>query len=509
MRKYLLLFFLLPLITIGSFAQEKLFNEAISRGLTANGFYCVENPKNKNVTLEEMRDYAKSRGYIIGKATEKQIIRCGDSKYLIDKMEIIDPKDYSTYVFHSLAGSDFDFNRLKGKGAFFVPEEEKVYEKTQLSFISVLSGTRTKFNRYDNALWTGNVSSGLLDGNGTGFVARQGGIYIKFEGTFSKGFPTTVINAQYVSKNDMSKAFVDNKEIKTTHYDAVSQRSFAQNVETTDEILKQALNLRMEVLYEEDVSKLEAIYNKAKTISISNYENVPIDLFVVEFITLYQTAKYDPKGALPKAWELNDVFYVTDALKMKIRDQYYGYSAWSLLTMFYDWLDKAENNDRKLLSTGIDKARKGKTDSKYGFKNFFSQAEDRLTKKKADFEDKISKDIAIYNKMVDKEREKRRQIEEELSKQINWEKSKYPSGELTSSLLSSHWWYDEPGEIRFKAGTDVVNYNAYYYDRNGTDLESFQIIYASDNIKASMGDDYYKSFKNMKEMVEAISKAVR
>lgn len=503
------LFLLLLMVCIGSIAQEKLFNEAISRGLTSNGCYRVENTKKKDVTLEEMMRYAKSKGYIIGKATEKSYVRFGDSKLLVETMEFIDTNNYSTYVFHSLANKGFDFNSLKGKGAFYVPEKEKVYEKSQVSFISVLSGTRTKFNRYDDALWTGNVSSGLLDGTGVGFVEMPGGKYTKFEGTFSKGFPVTDINVKYVTKKDMKNAFIKAEEIKTSQYSAVSQRALAQNVGTTDAQLKQALNLRMEGLYKEDVAKIEAIYNKTRSISLSNYSNFTQDEFVVEFITLYQTANYDPDKVLLKAMELNDVFYVIDALKMKIRDKYYGYSAWSLLTLFYDWLDKAEKNDRQLISTGLEKARDGMANSKYGFKSFFSQAADQLNKKSTEFENKISRDIDEYNRLVAKEKEDRKQRDEKLSKQINWEKSKDPSGKLTSGLLDAYWYYKEDGEIRFKAGNDYVYYNVDYYDRNGNDLVGFHIKSSSDKIRRNMGDKYYHYHKTRKELIEAVLSAVQ
>ena len=215
MKKGFLFLFLL-LNSVGGFAQEKLFNEAIKRGPTSNGTYCVENTKKKDVTLDEMKEYAKSKGYIIGRASDESRIRFGASKYIVDKMEFIDPKNYTNYVFHALSGSNFDFNRLKEKGDFYIPESEKVYEKKN-SIISVWSGNRTNYSRCKNALWTGNVYNGLLDGNGVGFVAVPGGKYIKFEGTFLKGFPKSDINVNYVIKTDLNnKAFVDNSEIQST-----------------------------------------------------------------------------------------------------------------------------------------------------------------------------------------------------------------------------------------------------------------------------------------------------
>ena len=508
MRRIVLLLPLLLTCFVG-LAQEKLFNEAINRGLTSNGCYCVENAKMKNVTLDEMMSYAKSKGYIIGKTTQKSHVRFGDSKLLVEKMEFIDSKNYPTYVFHALADKGFDFNRLKAKGAFYEPQEDKVYEKTQVAGVSALSGKRTRFIRHEQALWTGSVSSGLIEGTGIGFVAMPNGMYTRFEGTFAKGFPASEIKVKFVTKTDMNNAAVKDDELKTSRYPAISRRAFAQIVGTTDAKLKQALNLRLEGLYKEDIAKLETIYNKAKTITVSNYSNATQDDFVVEFITLYQKAKYDPNGALPKAMELNDVFYVIDALKMKFLDHYYGYSLWSLLTMFYDWLDDAEKSHRELLSTGLEKARNGKTNSKYGFKNFFSQAADQLSRKKTQFENKISSDIAEYNRMVASEKEDRRKTQEKLSKEIDWERSKDPSGKLTSGLFDAYWYYEKNGNIYFKAGSNNVEYNVHYYDRKGERFVGFYIVYCSDKIRRNLGDKSYSYFKTKKEMIDAILKAAQ
>ena len=75
----------------------------------------------------------------------------------------------------------------------YLPTQEKIYKESAIPFVSVLSGTRTNFNRYDNAMWSGNVSNGLIDGKGVGFIIMPKGKYIKFEGTFSQGFPTSEV----------------------------------------------------------------------------------------------------------------------------------------------------------------------------------------------------------------------------------------------------------------------------------------------------------------------------
>jgi hypothetical protein len=506
MKKGFLFLFLL-LNSVGGFAQEKLFNEAIKRGITSNGAYCVENTKKKDVTLDEMKEYAISKGYIIGRASDEDRIRFGASKYIVDKMEFIDPKNYSNYVFHALSQSGFDFNRLKEKGDFYIPESEKVYEKKN-SIISVWSGNRTNYKRCRNALWTGNVFNGLLDGNGVGFAAMPGGKYIKFEGTFLRGFPKSDINVKYVFKTDLKKsAFVDNNEIKSDKYPAFSRLSLAQNAETKDAELKKALEYAQEDIYKQDVAKIEEIYQNTKSVSISNYEKINQDHFVVDFITLYQTSNYDPSSVLPKVRELNDVFYVIDALKMQFAEHYYGYSLWSLLSLNYDWYNDKVKNHRDLLENGLNKAVDGKN-SKYGFSNFFSQAADQLRKKQNELEDFLEKDYAEYKRKFEAKVADRKQTEEKYTQEIDWDSSKGPSGDLTSGLFDSYWYYENRGEIKFKGNIFKVQYNAFYNDRAGNEFSHFGIISAPDRIRQNMGSRYYHDFRNFKDMVSEIVKAM-
>lgn len=505
MRKIILLLFL-SLVNSASFAQEKLFKEALEKGLKY-GTYVIENTKKKDISKSDVMNYAKTQGFIVGRISEVRKIRFGDVSLIVDKMEFIDPKYYPAYVFYSIAGSGVDFNSLKGKGSFYLPTQEKIYKESAIPFVSVLSGTRTNFNRYDNAMWSGNVSNGLIDGKGVGFIIMPKGKYIKFEGTFSQGFPTSEVIVKSVTKNDMNNAVVSEKEVQSSKYQAASRKSFAQNAETKDSELGEAIKQREKDMYKGDVAKLEEIYNKVKPITMTNYEKIPMDNFVSEFISLYQLSKYDPQNALPKAWEINDVYYVVEALKMQIRDRYYGYSAWSLLTLFYDWLDKYEKKDRELLANGLEKAQKGKN-SKYGFSNFFSQAASLLSKKKADFENKISKDAAEYNSLVSKEKASRNKMEEELSKQIDTDRCKDPYGKLTSGLFDTYWYYPNEGEIRFKAGNEYVKYNVLYRDSKGEDLEGFSITYSTDKIRKRMGNNYYKHFQSRGALIGAILEAV-
>ena len=506
MKKLLLLItMLLPILSVGSHAQEKLFNEAIKNGITSKGCYYFQNTKHKGFQYYDVQGYASANGYIILGCTEETRVRFGNRVNLIDEVEFIDAKNYPYYVYSALSGSNADVERAQQSGIVFLTKSEKVYREVNV-FVSVYDGVKTVFEHFD-ALWTGNVSNGYIDGPGVGFMTMPGGIYLRLEGTFSKGFPVSEVDVKYVTKTDMKNAAVKRDEIQSKKYEEIPIETFFSNLETSDPVLKKAVQMRTEEMYRNEVARVEAVYNKVKTLNMSNYRDFELDYSVLTFIKLYQSLNYDPSNVLPKAMEIKDLYYVVEALKMEIKSHYYGYSLWSLLTMFYDWLDKEEEQDRLLLDTGLEKARLGQESSKYGFAGFFSQAADVLYQKKQDFESKISSDMAEYSRMAKNEKAERAAREAELSKEIDGERSKDPSGELTSGLFDAYWYFENEGEIIFKSGSNYVKYNAFYYDRNGQDFSHFEITNASRSIENAMGSDRHKLFKTMSEMVNAILKA--
>ena len=499
---------LMTFLSVGGFAQEKLFNEAIKKGVRSNGAYCVENPKSKNVTVGEMCNYIESKGYIIGKVSNKKIIRFGDSKYLLDKVDFVTRENYATYIFHSLADAGFDFTRLKAKGTLYLTRKEDVYKKGKVPGVKTYAGKQTVYDSYANALWTGSTDDGFIDGTGVGFVAK-GSYFMRFEGTFSKGFPSSEIKIRYVSKKDMTSAYVKADEIKSNQYPSVSRMELLPGFTKTDATLKRALMLRTAEFYKVDVVKLNEVYGKLKSVSTTNCGKMTQDNLVYDFIALNEASNYDPQGMKDKVCEMRDVYKVMDALNMKFRDRYYGFSLWSIITMYYEWLGDEVQKDRDLLKTGINLSANLKGKSKYGFGSFMTQAEKELKKKLQQFDTRIENDKAHFDEMRSREMARRDKVDQELSKQVDWDRSKTPSGKLDSGLFDTYWYYENEGEIKFKHGSNVVVYNAYYNDRKGERFSHIGIVYASDDIKRGMGDAYYTHFKNRKEMVDAILKVLR
>ena len=492
----------LPIWCCSSFAQEKLFEDAIKSGLTSKGCYHAKNSKKKFIDAGQINAYASSKGYIMLRLTEMRHVRFGNATFIVDEFEFIEPNNYQNFVFRALAGEGFDFNRIKGSGKLFIDGTNKVYENNLHELLFYYYGDNTQLTPYD-AMWTGNIIDGCIDGPGTGCFTMPNGLYLKLEGTFSYGFPTSDIHINYVTKNYMRNPVVSQEEIKQGGYGIVSHQIYINNLETTDPILKKALLLRAEKMYSDDVKSLESHYDEIKSLSVSNYESITLDNFAADFAEFYQKTNYDPQNKLPKAFMMMDAYTVVTALKMPIREHYYGYTLWSILTMFYDWLGSAVDNDRGIINTGMQKARSRKNEDSV-LKPFFTQAYDLLVNKSDTFENKVESDRLEYNRMVDREKAERRTRDEQLSKEIDWGRSKEPSGEISKGLFDTYASNRNPGEIRFKSGSDYVEYNAFY---NGKKLIFYKIVYASTNISNRMGSEKYKEYKSLGELVEAVLKA--
>ena len=511
MRKYLLVsFLLLPLL--GCYAQgklEKLFDEAIKNGLNSNSVYHIDNSKKKDVDLSEMASFVESKGYIVLDGKSMSVHRFGDVSIILSYLDFIDSKHYDEYAYKAITGDDF--KNLKSKGSFFLPEKEKVYEKTSISFVSVYAGTVNRLKRYDNVLWTGSVSNGLLEGKGSGFVILNMGQYMSFYGTFEHGLPTSDFQVNNVSKkiNKKSKEslIISNSDIKNVSYPGATVQICAQNMDTSDSQLKGILKQRIVSLYDESAQKLEAAYQKSKSLSISNYTSFSPDAAVGEFVAIYDEVKHDPKNLLPKAHEVLDAYKMIPALNLKIRESYYGVNLWSILTMNYEWFNKFVDADREVLNTGLDIAKKRKDNSNFGFKNFFNECYTRLDKKYTEFNAKVDADYKEYSRKHSSIAAEHAEAHERMSHEIDWDHSTEPSGELVSLgfIFTSGYTYEDDGEIRTKTGGEYCKYNVVFdSDKN---FDHYVVHYSSKKISNYLNGK--STFKSRGELVEYITNAIR
>ena len=488
-------------MAVGCYAQkENLYNEAYRRGRQINGAYLINNTDKKKVTVEEMALYLSNKGYIVCNYNTQYIKKFLSVKEIVYQMEFMTKQDYLDYVFYFMSDGSVNCNDLRN-GTFFQPHDEKQYEKH--GFIEVLSSVKTVFWRKDNVKWTGSLSNGLLHGSGKAFWVAGTNEYHYIEGTFEYGFPTEIKTSTYIPQGEM--AVLKQERIKKFKIRAVTKETIAKNANTSDSKMKQAVNLLMGGSYDSDVALLETAYKNAKRLSSSNYSNFKPDPIVAKFVHNYGLTNNDPKKCLPKAKAIKDAYYVCAALQYPIQDHYYGVNnIITALTMSVDWLSNEVKGDRDLFTKGLNIAKNGKNNDRFGFRTFYSQAVPILENKIRKFENKVASDRRSYNQRKQTESENFERIQRKLSKEIDWNRSKSPSGKLSEPSFFSSWGkYEKEGEIYFKSGSEYVKYNTYYFDNK---RDHYKITYASSGIERNLRK---KEFKTESEMVEAIVNAVR
>lgn len=480
-------------------AMESLFKEAIAGGKTMNATYLIRNTAKRVVLADDMISYLRNKGYIPTGYTTQQLERSRNTIDIIDIMEFAATQDHPEYVYYNMSRGMTDYKLLK-KASYYQLEREKQYK--QMGFIGVFSGTKPVFHRIDNILWSGTIYNGLFHGSGKGFWKNSEGNYEYIDGTFKYGFPIK-INSYRLLKgnvNGIKQSMIEDRELIVP-----SPEDIAENAGTYDPKLKQAIALYQGASYNGDADELEKAYQKAKTLSITNYSNFNMDTIVPRFLDDYEATGYDPKKLLPKAKAVFNAYMVVRGLKFVNRDKYYGRNTLNVLRYlsgYIDWLEDEVRADRELLEKALSIAKRGKTNDTYGFKTFFSNAIPLLESKSKSLENKISSDMAIYNSHNSKTAEENKRIEQELSKQIDDKRSKYPSGEYVEPggiFGPTYGYYKEAGEIRFKSGNEYVTYQNYYDDDHR--LHHCEIKSVSSKIGSKLKDRWFKSDVTMFEAV--------
>lgn len=501
-------------------AQEKLFREAVSRGSSASGVYCINNSKKANYTLGQMRSFVKQAGYLPTIGTTQIRSHFGSPYEVVKTLEFIHPNDFDRYIFCHLNGSgNVSYSQLKSKGCCFIP-----FVATNLFYKpenTILSGCvkigdgkymrDTWVLRYDNVLWSGTVVDGLLDGSGVGLYVNDKGKYEYFIGTFQHGLATTAIDIRRVTRNDSEeKRYSNYSEGKSVEFDRFLCDKALNNQNPQ---LLQALSWYYRPLYSEEADRLEQIYRKMRGITVNNCSDFKVDDFVHSFWMTYKQFDFDTRSMVRKAQEMLDIYQIIPALKLGISGPYFGVSALSSLAhletrlaWYGDWVDK----DRATLKNGLDIARKNEKSSQCGFNDFFTQARIKLESKYDTFEKKVNADRAEYRKFMEPKWEKdREQYEDERSNpKIDWDSSKEPSGGMTSvgGLFSSYKKHYHDGTLYIRMGSiEQVKWNI-IYDGDGK-VSCYRIEWASEGIRSKLTSQ--RDFRTRGEMMGAIVNALK
>ena len=183
MKKYLLAL-LLPMFCIGSFAQEKLFKEALANGHQPGKFYHAVNNKSKSLKVADVREYADRMGYILGSIDTKTVSRFGDVATTVASFDFLPQGEYIDYLYYHIRPDvNIGLQQLTKKGSAYC------YLKRD--------GKTTYFWKCNNISWNGEVVNGMLNGSGIGYGKVSDALVVCFRAKFYNGMPVGTNSFQW------------------------------------------------------------------------------------------------------------------------------------------------------------------------------------------------------------------------------------------------------------------------------------------------------------------------
>ena len=159
------------------------------RGRQSGRYYMLDNTKGKPLSLEKLKEFANEREYILGGYTTKSINRFGDVSTVVATLEFLPKNEFSSFVFEKMSYTSLKLDNLKnhGVGYLFMPNTSK----------------NTYFLKEENIRWSGELKGNMLQGDGIGFVQKDGQVYVCFSGKFEGGLPTGSIEYKYYPINNV------------------------------------------------------------------------------------------------------------------------------------------------------------------------------------------------------------------------------------------------------------------------------------------------------------------
>ena len=452
--KRILLVALFLAVVIKGWSQQSLFEEAIRRGPTPNGFYCIENPKKKDIKEQDLRNYAKKKGYVVGRVATSEISKFGDLKIVVYKFEFMNPQDFDIYAFNMLkGGASISYSQLKNRGVVYFTPSKMWTSSSSYNKVTIGTPTEPQMGRVDDALWSGKISDGLIDGDGIGFIKLPNNGYVYFSGKFSHGLPIGVSTLKRVVRGE-NLGQIKAKEIQNIEVPSVERSEIPYLLKANDAKLKQATMYRLGDFYKEEMHKVLDAYKKAQTLNASNYSSFQPDLSIVKMVDTYKSLNYDPDKLLSKAIELQDVYQVVRALNRPVRSRYYGSTLSTLFSGVQTWREDIVVEDRSLVNGALNIAREGRSGS--GFKSFYGQILSRLEAKSRELESGISSSRKEYDKMLaDKRADNNRNYSG--GGWSNGGSSSSKSGVDVEQIKISDFSYEVDDEWYSNAGDDILD----------------------------------------------------
>ena len=174
---------------LGSQAQKSFFEDALKNGRQPGKPYVMRNPGKKFLDPDKVAEYVQSKGYIVDDVRLEGYNRFGRSVPTVTELTFLPKEELRPFAYEALGRGDATpLSQLTKKGTvyyFFNREQSGDY----FAHSPVGNDHSKYFNRCDDALWSGELADGLINGSGVGFADMQDGLFLWFKGTFDHGVP--------------------------------------------------------------------------------------------------------------------------------------------------------------------------------------------------------------------------------------------------------------------------------------------------------------------------------
>lgn len=298
----------------------KLVKDAIARGKNSEGCYCVTNPKNKLVTVEQVVPYLTKEGYYTTESNNKSVSIFGQKQIVLDQVCFTDFAGYEKFAFDKFKGKKYQnisFSQLKPGGTFFY-------------FVQVRDGLiryHEEFRRIENVKWSGEIVDGYINGKGVGIVKIDNDWGV-FEGDFFNGITTD---------NPVNIKMSNGGEKQFGNFGWGDDHSKWSTVlecweESNDFQFNQAAKKYAANIYDTYKDGIQDNYNKLLTINTTKYKNYMIRKgravyfrFYNEYNSAYNNHYYDSRYNDPYSYVYEDdksllVVISTDRLRQFVRE---------------------------------------------------------------------------------------------------------------------------------------------------------------------------------------------
>lgn len=349
--------------------KKQMLKEAIRRGPSSTGFYCIENTKGEHIFMDAMRlqivdkNHSKSYDDPYYIALEGEI----DNNRWVNKLYFIEEKDYPAYVFCCLGDKGRDLNLLKrmGRVSLILDRIFNIFSSQREIYLS----------DFQDALWTGSVTDGYIHGKGAGLIIADK--YIYFEGEFDHGCQVSPIIVKYYERIEFykmcSNGTIDPEKVQMHKFSVPTVKAFYDRFrDCKQQADKKSFENHLHKLYNSSAIKIEEARKEALTVNQSNYKSFeypktnPKEL---EYFTeYYQKLNYDPQNIIIKAQEVRDFYTILQGMKITVEDVKISFP-YSLLYTNYSPSEK-----RGILKQRIELAKKWQAEGKCGLGKFYSSA---------------------------------------------------------------------------------------------------------------------------------------